>query len=308
MIRDLIIDCDPGHDDAVSIFMALAYKDRFRVRAVTTVCGNNTLEKVTKNAHYVLSVAKEQGLVVKGAESPLVEEPIISSEFHGDSGMDGPTVEVPIISQESEKSAVEVMVEILKEATEKVTILALGPLTNVALLIKAYPQYLHKIEMISLMGGGIHHGNITKDAEFNIYVDPEAAQIVFSSELPIVMCGLDVTEQVEIQKDAYEYLRTKGDVGQVFCELMDFYIKGSPTFGATGCVMHDPCAMAYLIDESLFNGRKAKVSVELIGEIKGKTVADYSHPQGNTLVILEAKAEEVGQLILKSIESLSKSN
>lgn len=304
MRKDLIIDCDPGHDDATAIFMALAHSDQYNLRAVTTVCGNNTLEKITKNAHYILSVVKSEVEVAKGPETPLINEPIISAEFHGDTGMDGPTLEVETTSKDSDKSAVELMADILRDAKEKVTILALGPLTNVALLIKAYPQYLHKIERISLMGGGICHGNITPYAEFNIYVDPEAAQIVFSSGLPIVMCGLDVTEQVEILKEDYEYLRNHSDAGRVFAELMDFYIKGSPAFGATGCVMHDPCAMAYLIDESLFEGKQARVCVDLVGETRGRTVADYESHEANTFVILKAKSNEVANVILKSIESL----
>ena len=304
MRKDLIIDCDPGHDDATAIFMALAHSDQYNLRAVTTVCGNNTLEKITKNAHYILSVVKSEVEVAKGPETPLINEPIISAEFHGDSGMDGPTLEVETTSKDSDKSAVELMADILRDAKEKVTILALGPLTNVALLIKAYPQYLHKIERISLMGGGVCHGNITPYAEFNIYVDPEAAQIVFSSGLPIVMCGLDVTEQVEILKEDYEYLRNHSDAGRVFAELMDFYIKGSPAFGATGCVMHDPCAMAYLIDESLFEGKQARVHVDLVGETRGRTVADYESHEANTFVILKAKSNEVANVILKSIESL----
>lgn len=304
MRKDLIIDCDPGHDDATAIFMALAHSDQYNLRAVTTVCGNNTLEKITKNAHYILSVVKSEVEVAKGPETPLINEPIISAEFHGDSGMDGPTLEVETTSKDSDKSAVELMADILRDAKEKVTILALGPLTNVALLIKAYPQYLHKIERISLMGGGVCHGNITPYAEFNIYVDPEAAQIVFSSGLPIVMCGLDVTEQVEILKEDYEYLRKHSDAGRVFAELMDFYIKGSSAFGATGCVMHDPCAMAYLIDESLFEGKQARVHVDLVGETRGRTVADYESHEANTFVILKAKSNEVANVILKSIESL----
>lgn len=304
MRKNLIIDCDPGHDDATAIFMALAHSDQYNLRAVTTVCGNNTLEKITKNAHYILSVVKSEVEVAKGPETPLINEPIISAEFHGDSGMDGPTLEVETTSKDSDKSAVELMADILRDAKEKVTILALGPLTNVALLIKAYPQYLHKIERISLMGGGVCHGNITPYAEFNIYVDPEAAQIVFSSGLPIVMCGLDVTEQVEILKEDYEYLRKHSDAGRVFADLMDFYIKGSPAFGATGCVMHDPCAMAYLIDESLFEGKQARVHVDLVGETRGRTVADYESHEANTFVILKAKSNEVANVILKSIESL----
>ena len=304
MIKDLIIDCDPGHDDATALFMALAAKDQYKVRAVTTVCGNNTVEKITDNAHYILSVAKAEIEVAKGCDAPLINEPIISAEFHGESGMDGPTLEVARTSLTSTKSAVELMADILRDAKEKVTLLPLGPLTNIALLIKSYPQYLDKIEVIALMGGGIAHGNITKYAEFNIYVDPEAAQIVFNSGLPIVMCGLDVTEQVEIPKDDYEYLRTHSDAGRVFAELMDFYIKGSPAHGATGCVMHDPCAMAYLMAPDLFEGKMAKVSVDLQGETRGRTVADYTSTEANTKVILAAKSQEVVTLILKAIEAV----
>lgn len=304
MRKDLIIDCDPGHDDATAIFMALAHSDKYTIRAVTTVCGNNTVEKVTTNAHYVLSVAGAEVEVAKGPSEPLINAPIISSEFHGETGMDGPTLEVKRTSKDSAKSAVELMADILRDARDKVTILAIGPLTNVALLIKAYPQYLHKIEVISIMGGGICHGNITKYAEFNIYVDPEAAQIVFGSGLPIVMCGLDVTEQVEITKADYEYLRNHSNAGRVFAELMDFYIKGGEAFGATGCVMHDPCAMAYLIDADLFEGKMAKVSVDLVGETRGRTVADYESHEANTLVVLKAKSREVADVILKSIEAV----
>ena len=305
-MRQIIIDCDPGHDDAVAIFMALAHKELFDLKAVTTVCGNNTVDKITNNAHYVLSTAKATTIVARGADEPLVNAPIISAEFHGDSGMDGPTLKVDRTSVEAECSAVEMMVNILKEAEDKVTLVPLAPLTNIALLIKAYPEYISKIDSIVLMGGGIAHGNITGDAEFNIYVDPEAAQIVYSSGIPIVMCGLDVTEQVEIKKEEYEYLRAKGRVGQVFCELMDFYIKGSPSFGATGCVMHDPCAMAYLIQPELFTGKKAKVSIELWDDNqRGKTVADYESHEANTLVVLNAQAKEVASLILKSIEKLA---
>lgn len=304
-MKQIIIDCDPGHDDAVAIFMALAHKDKLDLKAVTTVCGNNILDKVTNNAHYVLSTARAKTMVAKGADAPLINAPIISAEFHGDSGMDGPTLEVERTSIEADCSAVEAMVKILKEAEGKVTLVPLAPLTNIALLIKAYPELVAKIDSIVLMGGGIEHGNITEHAEFNIYVDPEAAQIVYSSGISIVMCGLDVTEQVEIQAQEYEYLRTKGRVGQVFCELMDFYIKGGTAFGATGCVMHDPCAMAYLINPELFTGKKANVSIELIGVKRGKTVADYESDKANTLVVVAAEAKEVGKVILDSIEKLA---
>lgn len=301
-MRKIIIDCDPGHDDAVAILLAFARKDIFDIAAITCVCGNNTLDKMTYNAQLIATIAEEFPLIAKGAEAPLLREPTISSEFHGESGMDGYTNPPAISCPIDENHAIEVMKRIIETSEEKITIVALGPLTNIALLLKVYPHVAEKIEMISLMGGGIKGGNITPLAEFNIYVDPEAAQIVFQSGVPILMSGLDVTEQVEIFPAEYEPLRGKSAVGRFFSELMDFYILKTKEFGTTGCVMHDPCAVVCLIAPEAFQGIRGKVDIGLYGEERGQTVLTPSEA-GTTLVYTEVDSKKVAETILEAIAS-----
>lgn len=303
-MRKLIIDCDPGHDDAVAILLALAKKDLFEIAAITCVCGNNTLDKMVHNARLIATVAGKHPVIAQGAERPLINEPIISSEFHGESGMDGYSNPPRLACDISDKNALEVMKEILETAEDKITIVALGPLTNVAILLRAYPHLAERIDLISLMGGGIKGGNITKAAEFNIYVDPEAAQIVFGSGIPIRMSGLDVTEQVEIFPSQYEALRTKSEVGRFFSELMDFYILRTEDFGTTGCVMHDPCAVACLIMPEAFQGIRGHVDVRLTGDERGRTVLTPSEI-GSTVVYMEVDAKRVAATILSAIETYS---
>lgn len=305
-MKRIIIDCDPGHDDAVAMFMAFAHKELFDVRAITTVCGNNTLEKVTKNAHIVSSIANQDAVIALGAASPLINEPIISSEFHGESGMDGPREFPQIISKQSSKPAIQVIHDILLESNEKTTIVALGPLTNIALFIKCYPELLNRIDLISVMGGGLDHGNITDFAEFNIFVDPEAAQIVFSSGIKICMSGLDVTEKAIIYPNEYEHLRNEGKAGRFFCELMDFYGSHAEVFGTTGCMMHDPCAVAWLIDPKLFDGFSCGIKIELSGEKRGQTISIAD--KKNVYVLTSVKRDEFAALILKSIDYHNNNN
>lgn len=297
----IIIDCDPGHDDAVALLMAFAHD--LDVRAITTVCGNNVLDKMTRNAHIVAAVAKKDITIAAGAEAPLINAPYISSEFHGESGMDGPSILPDITPVKNPRSAVEVLKEEIERGGEKLTIVAIGPLTNIALLLKTYPQLKSGIERIVLMGGGMQHGNVNEYAEFNIFVDPEAAQIVFASGLPIVMCGLDVTEQAIIYADEFEYLRSRGTVGRFFCELMDFYGSKSALFGATGCMLHDPCAVAYLIQPALFRGTQMGIEVELAGEERGRT--KRTQARENVLCLNAVDREAFSKLVCSSIEKLA---
>ncbi|MFI3256921.1 MAG: nucleoside hydrolase [Spirochaetales bacterium] len=299
-MKHIIIDCDPGHDDAVAIFLALAHADILNILAVTTVCGNNTVENVTKNAQKVLDVAHAKTILAKGSSRPLIGEPIISSQFHGITGMDGPTdfedPDYPV----SPIHAVELMKTYL--AKQKITIVALGPLTNIALLLRMHPEVIPNIEMISLMGGGIKGGNYTEYAEFNIFVDSEAAKIVFSSDIPIVMSGLDVTEKALIYPKNYSYLHAKGKIGKFFTELMDFYYKSAEQFGLSGCAIHDVCCVAYLLMPQLFYGTQAGVDVCLHGEKRGQIL--NINKNGNTFILTDIKQKEFEQLVLKSIEKL----
>jgi len=303
-MRKIIIDCDPGHDDAVAIMLAYANSDKLDLLAITTACGNNTLEKVTRNAGLITAICRERTPIYQGALRPLVGEPIISSEYHGETGMDGPInlpeANLPCTSH----CAVEIMRDLLVKSKDPITVVALAPLTNIALLIRTYPELASQIECISLMGGGTEHGNITLHAEFNIGVDPEAAEIVFSSGIPVVMCGLDVTEKALMYPSEFEYLRNNGNVGRFFCELMDFYSrKSTELFGVDGCMMHDPCPVAYLLAPDLFSGIPGRVQVVLSGEKRGKTEF-YPDKSGKTLMLNDVHRAAFRDIILKSIELL----
>ena len=296
-----IIDCDPGHDDAVALLMAFAHD--LDIRAITTVCGNNTLEKMTKNARIVAAIAKKNVTIAPGAESPLINRPLITSKFHGESGMDGPTDLPEVLADLSSLHAVEVMKKEIERSGGRLTLVATGPLTNVALLFRTYPNLKEGVERIILMGGGLGQGNITKYAEFNIFVDPEAAYIVFSSDLPIVMCGLDVTEKAVIYDGEYEYLREFGVIGNFFCELMDFYGSKSTLFGSTGCMLHDPCTVAYLLEPRMFDGIRTGIDIELSGVERGRTRSNQT--RSNVLCLNEVDREAFIQLVCGSIQMLA---
>lgn len=249
-MRNIIIDCDPGHDDAIALLMAIANKKELNILGITTVGGNQLLDKVTQNALKVLSLVNEDIPVASGEALPLIREVHTGGDAHGDSGMDGPVLPAPKYSAVS-SNAVQFMYEKIKSSKEKVTLVPIGPLTNIALLLRVYPEIKNNIELICLMGGGIYSGNRTPAAEFNIYVDPEAAKIVFNSGVDIVMAGLDVTEKAMIMDDEREKLRNKGKVSNFVAELLDFYSIASKRFGFEGSALHDPCAIGYLLRPDL---------------------------------------------------------
>jgi pyrimidine-specific ribonucleoside hydrolase len=302
-MRKLIIDCDPGHDDAVAILMAMAHPEAFELLAITTVCGNNYVYNSTRNAQIICTAAGVGTPIAQGAVRPLINEPMVTDQFHGKTGMDGHSLEPDPRYTVDSRCAVELLRDLLRDADGPVAIAALGPLTNLALLLRTWPELGEKIEVISLMGGGLAHGNVTEYAEFNILVDPEAAQIVYTSGVPVVMSGLDVTEQVSLLSREFEFLREKGTAGRFFCELMDFYGRNAVFFGAEGCVMHDPCAVAWLLQPQLFSGRRGRVNVVLSGEERGRTVLEED-PRGPVLVLDRAEAARAGELIVHSIDLL----
>lgn len=306
-MRNIIIDCDPGHDDAIAILMALAHKEELNILGLTTVGGNQLLAKVTKNALKVLSLADENIPTATGEATPLIRPIHTGEDAHGESGMDGPVLPEPKFSVVSD-NAVQFMYEKIKGCKEKVTIAALGPLTNIALLLRVYPEIKSKIEMICLMGGGIHIGNRTAAAEFNIYVDPEAAKMVFNSGVDIVMAGLDVTNKAMIMDDERELLRGKGRVSDFVSDLLDFYSLASKRFGFEGSSLHDPCVMGYLLKPDLFEGKRYHVDVETQGDItRGMTLVDerpVPEKEANTLVLLEVKRKEFIDFVCQCIFKL----
>lgn len=290
----LIIDTDPGHDDALAILLASAFPEVFRILAITTVGGNQTIEKVTRNALSVVEFLRLKVPVARGASGPLLGKLLTSAQGHGESGMDGPQLPEPKTGVVAE-GAVALMARLVSQSPEPVTLVAIGPLTNVALLVSAFPELKPNIKQISLMGGALAVGNATATAEFNILVDPEAAQIVFLSGIPIVMSGLDVTHKAYMTDGEIERLHKGGKASVLAGELLDFYAKAGKTFGFVNSALHDPCAVACLIDPELFQSRQCHVEVETRGALtRGMTVADLRPlPEGraNVKVLTDVNRE-----------------
>lgn len=303
----IIIDCDPGHDDAIAILLALAHPEQLDIRGITTVGGNQILDKITDNALKVLSFVNADIPVAKGAAAPLLGKLVTGEVAHGESGMDGPNLP-PSKFRPVEQGAVEFMLNIIRSSQEKITLVPTAPLTNIALLITAYPEIKDRIEKISLMGGGLAYGNVTATAEFNIFVDPEAARIVFESGIPIVMSGLDVTDKAAIFEDDIIELKRRGPVSVMVGELLDFYSIYGKKMGYVGNALHDPCAIAWLLHPELFQSEQLYVTVETEGKLtRGMTVADRrKKPEhtANTEVLLNVDREAFIKLLFDALERL----
>ncbi|MFA7108662.1 MAG: nucleoside hydrolase [Sphaerochaetaceae bacterium] len=270
----IIMDCDPGHDDAIALIMALS-ADNLKVLGVTTTSGNQTIEKTTNNALRILSYVDKEVPVSMGSSRPMVRELETAPNVHGTSGLEGPTIPQATFKPIKEK-AWDFMYKTLMESKEKITLVATGPLTNLGILLTLFPEVKEKIEKISIMGGGIDHGNWSIASEFNILTDPEAANIVFTSEIPIIMSGLDVTEKAIIKSDEIERLRSlKKKVPVLVAELIDYFYLFHKSMGFEGAPLHDPCAVAYLIDSSIFTTEDYHVVIETQGKFTtGMTLAD----------------------------------
>ncbi len=271
----IIIDCDPGHDDAIALLIALA-SDKFDLRGITTVAGNQTLAKTTANALKVLELCKRTEIkVVPGRKNPFMKEVIVANDVHGESGMDGPVLPIPT-TKPYPMFAAEFIADEVEKCPTKMTLVAVGPFTNIATFLLAYPHLHSKIEKIHVMGGGIYEGNRTYLAEFNVWNDPEAAKVVTNSKIPVHFFGLDVTHRAVILKEEFEIFRNeKGPIFQFVADLLDFFaICYIGERGLPGCPMHDSCAVASLIDLSLFVGEEAFIDIELDGKSRGGCVVD----------------------------------
>ena len=292
MALPVILDCDPGHDDAIALILALASPE-LKVLAVTTSAGNQTPDKTLNNALRILTLLGRDDIpVAAGAPKPLARELIIADNVHGESGLDGPKLPDPAFSPVA-MTALELMARCLRESPEPVTLVPTGPLTNIALLLAAHPELKQKIARIVLMGGAAGAGNWTPAAEFNIYVDPEAADMVFKSGIPITMCGLDVTHQAQVMDEDIERVRTiTNPVAQCVAGLLDFFMvyHRDPKWGFAGAPLHDPCTIAWLLAPALFHGVECRVDIETGGtHTSGMTVVDRYGLTGkpaNALVLL----------------------
>ena len=304
MTKPVIIDCDPGIDDAVAILLALA-SNGLEVKLITTCAGNLPSEKITLNALKLLSFVGAHHIeVARGATKPLLKELVVAEEVHGTFGLGGAELGEPVLSL-SERSALEAMRDVIMHSEQKVSIVAIGPLTNIALLVKSYPEVLPHIEQLSIMGGSCLGGNCTPVAEFNIYVDPLAAQIVFHAGIPITMFGLNVTHQVPVLRDDIERIRNIGNrTGEAVATMLDFYAKEDRVDG-----LHDPCAVAYLIDPSLFATKWCNVEVETKGEFtEGQTVVDADNRTNrpkNANVAFEVKRDKLIDMVYEAIKKFN---
>lgn len=305
----IIIDCDPGHDDAIALIIALA-SPKLNVLAVTTSAGNQTPDKTLRNALRILTLLGRHDIpVAGGAPKPLLRELIIADNVHGESGLDGPTLPEPGFAPQA-LTAVELMAKTLRASTEPVTLVPTGPLTNIALLLSAHPELKAKIARIVLMGGSAGPGNWTPAAEFNIYVDPEAAEMVFGAGVPITMCGLDVTHAAQVMDEDIERIRAiTNPIARTVAELLDFFMiyHRDPKWGFVGAPLHDPCTIAWLLRPELFNGIECHVSVETQGQYTvGMTVVDryrLSPHEPNAKVLLGVERQGFIDLLVEQLQA-----
>jgi len=269
----IVLDCDPGHDDAIALLLALASPE-VELLGVTTTYGNQTLEKTTANALRVLElVGRTDVPVATGAERPLERELAVAAHVHGESGLDGPVLpaaETPPAST----NAVDFLADAVRGAGRQVTLVPTGPLTNVARYLETHGA--DGIERIVLMGGSIAEGNITPAAEFNIWADPEAARLVFASGVDVTMVGLDVTHQALLGPDEEARLRGSGRIGTFAAELNVFFSRyHRETYGWNGAPIHDAVALALVIRPELVETRHRNVEIEVESEFcRGRTVVD----------------------------------
>ncbi|MGE5690841.1 MAG: nucleoside hydrolase [Pseudomonadota bacterium] len=282
MATPVLIDCDPGHDDAIAILLALASPE-LDVLGITTVSGNQTLDKTTANAIRVLDLlGRDDVEVAAGADRPLLRPRYVAAYVHGESGLDGPTLPPP--SRPAHRlHAVDFIAEQVMHAEGPVTLIPVGPLTNVALFLARYPDHAERIGRIVLMGGAIAEGNVTPAAEFNVWADPEAAQRVFGSGLDVTMIGLDVTHEALMTRAMAERLRDGGKVGRFVAELYDFFsIFHRTTYGSEDSPIHDAVAVAHVVREGIVETAHRHVVVDCQSELcRGRTVVDLWRRTGN---------------------------
>jgi inosine-uridine nucleoside N-ribohydrolase len=307
--RKILIDCDPGHDDMVAIMLALASPE-LELLGVSTVAGNQTGDKTFRNALRTLTLAGRKDIpVARGAQRPLLRELTVAPEIHGVSGLDGADLPEPGFAGDS-RHAVDFLIQTIMGSREPVTLVPTGPLTNVALALLKEPGLARAVQRIVLMGGAVHDSNISPAAEFNIFVDPEAAKVVFGCGAPIVMVGLDVTNKAQLSfADIDEMESWKGKVSRVVAPLLRFFANtNKEVFGFPGAPVHDALAVAHLVRPEVITTKRMNVEIETAGELtRGRTVADVYGITGrkpNVDVALEVNQPLFREMIFSAIRRL----
>ena len=282
--RRVILDCDPGHDDAMAILLAAA-SPAIRLEAITTVAGNQTLDKVSLNARRVCTVAGIRDVpIAAGRDRPLRRAPVVAEEIHGASGLDGVAWGEPSVPLDP-RDGVDLIVEMAASVEEPLTVVATGPLTNVAAALGRAPEVRDRVERISVMGGAIGLGNWTPSAEFNIYADPEAAEVVFASGIPITMVPLEVTHQA-LATDAVlaRIAALDTPVARISVALLRYFAETyERVFGFDAPAVHDPCAVAAVIEPGIVRTRHLNVAIDTASELSaGRTVCDVYGTTGRS--------------------------
>lgn len=306
-MRNIILDCDPGHDDAIAILLA-GSNPEINLLGVTVVAGNQTLEKTANNA---LKVVQWLGLdvpVIKGCPGPMVRKQMIADDIHGETGLDGHDFgEIKIKLQE--EHAVNFIIDTILNSKEKITVVTCGPMTNLAMALRLQPKIKENIEEIVLMGGAYTFGNVSPAAEFNIIADAEAAYVCFTAGLPITMLGLDVTRKVQVLPEVVERMdKISNKAAELFVNLMKFFNKSQKeVFGWDGGPLHDPLTVAYLIDPSVVTLKKMNTRIDIRStDSYGRTNCDYFDYLGlekNSNVAIDVDVEKYWDIVEEGIRS-----
>lgn len=310
--RKIIIDTDPGQDDAVAILLALGSPEELEILGITAVAGNVPLPLTQKNARIVCELAgKPDTRVFAGCDRPLKRKLVTAEHVHGKTGLDGPQMADPVMPLQDQHGVDFIIETLRREPAHSVTLCPLGPLTNIATAFQQAPDIIARVQQIVLMGGAYFEvGNITPAAEFNIYVDPEAAEIVFKSGVPLVVMPLDVTHKALTTRARIEAFRNLGtEPGRMVAEWTDFFERfDMQKYGSEGAPLHDPCVIAYLIRPDLFKGRHINVEIETGSELTlGMTVADWwgvTDRPANALFIGDLDAAGFYDLLIERIGRL----
>ena len=296
----MILDCDTGHDDAIALMVA-AKHPQIDLLGVTVVAGNQTLDKTLPNT---LHVCQHLGLdvpVYGGMDRPMVRDQVTAGDVHGESGLDGPVFE-PLTRKAEEKHAVNYLIDTLMASDGDITLVPVGPLTNIAMAMRLEPKIVSKIKRIVMMGGAVGLGNVTPAAEFNTYVDPEAAHVVFTSGVPLVMMGLNLTNNVRADMDIIERMEAIGNkAGKLFGDIMRYTFRSQAVNGLPSGPVHDVTAVTYLVAPEIYETRDVFAEVELNhGPSYGQTVCDVNnrfHKKPNVTVGLTCQLEPFWNIV-----------
>ena len=300
----IILDCDPGYDDALALTMAIA-SEQIELLGVTTSAGNQTPDKTLNNALRMLTLLGVTDVPVAGGNHrPLMRSLKIADYVHGETGLDGADLPEPAF-EPVDQPAVELIADILRSQAEPITLVVTGPMTNIALFLRIHPELENKIKQIVFMGGAAGQGNVEPTTEFNMAVDPEAAKIVINEGIPLVMAGLNVTLKAQIYPDDLEKIRKiNNQVAQAITGQMEFYGKwyGQAEFGLAGTPVHDPCTIAYLLKPEIFETHTAYLDVETQGQLTaGETVVDFTglmNQKPNAKILMDLDRQMFVDLII----------